>query len=167
MRITALRGLALLGTLALLSGCNKESTTDTNSATNNSAAQAVQAEEVMWLTNYDEALALASEKGRRVLINFTGSDWCGWCIRLKDKVFSKPEFQKYAAEKLILLELDFPRRKQLPASLQQQNAKLQEKFGVRGYPTLFLLNPDGKAIGQLGYIPGGPRAFISALESAK
>lgn len=132
-----------------------------------STARNADVPEVQWLTNYDEALAIASQTGKRVLINFTGSDWCIWCIRLKDEVFDQPEFKKYAAEKLVLLEVDFPRRKPLPSNLQQQNRRLQERFGVQGFPTLFLLNPAGKAIGQIGYTPGGPRAFISALESAK
>ena len=122
---------------------------------------------VDWSTDYQQALNDARRKQRRILVNFTGSDWCGWCIRLKKEVFDTEDFKKYAEDKLVLLEIDFPRRKQLPPAHQQANRELMEKFGVQGFPTLFLLNPDGKAIGQLGYTPGGPKAFISALESAE
>jgi thioredoxin-related protein len=120
-----------------------------------------------WFTDYQEALNDARSKQRPILINFTGSDWCGWCIRLKKEILDTDEFKKYADEKLVLLEIDFPRRKQLTPSLQDANRKLMEKFGVQGFPTLFLLNPEGKTIKELGYMPGGPNAFIAALESAE
>lgn len=96
------------------------------------------------------------------MANFTGSDWCGWCKRLDAAVFSKAEFKSWAKDNVVLLELDFPRRTQLPTEIQQQNAGLQRAFKVQGFPTIWVfdLNKDqasGKyqisAIGKTGYTP--------------
>ena len=119
----------------------------------------------VWTTNYDDALKQAKEENRHVFVFFTGSDWCGWCHRLRDEVLSTPEFQSYAREKLVLVELDFPRKKSQPAKLKEQNSKLAGKFGIRGYPTVVVLNSRGKQIDSLGYQPGGPGPFIERLRN--
>ncbi|HTO03832.1 MAG TPA: thioredoxin family protein [Opitutus sp.] len=119
----------------------------------------------VWTTNYDDALKQAKEENRHVFVFFTGSDWCGWCHRLRDEVLATPEFQTYAREKLILVELDFPRKKSQPAQLKEQNSKLAGKFGIRGYPTVVILNSRGKQIDSLGYQPGGPGPFIERLRN--
>ncbi len=117
-----------------------------------------------WLTDYKKAQEEAKASKKLVLMNFTGSDWCGWCIRLNREVFTKPEFQEYAQQKLILLEVDFPRGRQLTAAEKSQNEQLAEKYQIRGFPTIVVLDGDGKMVGELGYTPGGPSAFIAALE---
>jgi len=117
-----------------------------------------------WLTDYKQAQEQAKTSKKLVLMNFTGSDWCGWCIRLNREVFTKPEFQEYAHQKLILLEVDFPRARQLPAAEKSQNEQLAQKYQIRGFPTIVVLDGEGKMIGELGYTPGGPSAFIAALE---
>ena len=117
-----------------------------------------------WLTDYDEALSKAKSENKMVLLDFTGSDWCGWCIKLDKEIFSQKEFKSYAAENLILVELDFPRRKKIPRETQEQNKELQMKYGIRGFPTIIVLNSEGKKVGQLGYMAGGPEAFVSELE---
>ena len=117
-----------------------------------------------WLTDYAKALGLAKTQNRPVLIDFTGSDWCGWCMKLDKEVFSMQDFKSYAAEKLVLLKIDFPRRKTLPAEESAQNRKLADQFSIQGFPSIIVLNPDGTKAGKLGYMPGGPKAFISALE---
>ncbi len=112
-----------------------------------------------WLVKVDEAYKQSKETGKPIMANFTGSDWCGWCKKLTRTVFSQPEFKKWAAENVILLELDFPRRTKVPAEIQQQNAQLQRAFQVRGFPTVwvFNLNQDGngqfnvEALGKTGY----------------
>jgi len=117
------------------------------------------AENEGWIVDLDEAYRLSQETGKPIMANFTGSDWCGWCKRLTASVFSKKEFQKWADENVILLELDFPRRKQLPADLRKQNAQLQQAFNVRGYPTVWVFDlskdEEGKfaiaALGKTGY----------------
>lgn len=122
-----------------------------------------------WITDYQDALKQAKEQNRPVLVDFTGSDWCGWCIKLNKEVFSKPEFQDFAKDNLVLLEIDFPSNpKSLPAATQKQNAELQKKFGVDGFPTLVLLDGDGKEITRhVGYLPGGPNAMIKWIQSAR
>jgi protein disulfide-isomerase len=121
-------------------------------------------EAATWLTDFEAAKAAAKKDNRLILANFTGSDWCGWCIKLKSEVFSQPEFATWAGTKAVLLELDFPRQTELPAELKEQNAKLAKEHGVTGYPTVLVLNAEGKQVGKLGYKAGGPAAWIKAAE---
>ena len=102
---------------------------------------------------------------------FTGSDWCGWCVRLQKEVFFKPEFVKWAKENLVLVELDFPRRKKLDEKTRQQNENLRNMFAVRGYPTGWFVIPEVegekinfKRLGAQGYVKGGPSAWIAGAE---
>ena len=117
-----------------------------------------------WTTNYNAALAQAKEQDRKVMLFFTGSDWCGWCMRLNKEILSTPEFARYAREKLILVELDFPKNKLQSAELVAQNARLQERFRIQGYPTVVILNSAGKPVGDLGYQEGGPGPFIGKID---
>ena len=117
-----------------------------------------------WSDNMEEALANAKAQNRFMLLNFTGSDWCGWCIKLDQEVFSKKEFKQYAQNNLQLVVVDFPARKKLSGKLQKQNNELQTKYGVRGYPTILILDPNGEKVAQTGYQPGGPEAYIQHLE---
>ena len=117
-----------------------------------------------WLDNYDKALEKAKNEKKMVLIDFTGSDWCGWCIKLDKEVFSKKEFKDYAKDKYVLLEIDFPQLKRLSKSKQEEHDALAQKFGVQGYPTIVVLDANGEAKGTLGYVKGGPEAFIQELE---
>jgi thioredoxin-related protein len=120
-----------------------------------------------WLTDYKQAQSEAKAGKKLVLLNFTGSDWCGWCIRLDREVFSKPEFQEYAQKNLVLLELDFPRNKQLTAAEKSQNQELAEQYQIQGFPTIIVLDGEGKKVGELGYVPGGTAAFIAELEKIR
>jgi protein disulfide-isomerase len=110
-----------------------------------------------------KAQALSKASKKPIFAFFTGSDWCGWCHKLQRDVFVKPPFIKWAKDKVILLELDFPRQKQLPQELVQQNQSLQQAFQVQGYPTvwLFFMNEDSATkqmiinpLGSLGYPSG-------------
>ena len=103
-----------------------------------------------WETDFEHAQKLASESGKYMLLDFTGSDWCGWCIRLKDEVFSKKSFLAYAKEKLVLVQVDFPRKKAQSKELKEQNRALASKYGIRGYPTIIILSPTGDFIQQTG-----------------
>jgi thioredoxin-related protein len=121
-----------------------------------------------WLTNYNKALELARAENKTVLLDFTGSDWCGWCTRMVKETFNQKEFANYAAKNLVLVEVDFPHNKVQSEELKAQNAELQRKFGGRGYPNFVLLDKEGKPLGrQSGYLEGGPRAFIAKLEGFK
>jgi thioredoxin-related protein len=117
-----------------------------------------------WTTDYQAALRTAAEQNRNVLVNFTGSDWCGWCIKLRKEVFDTPEFNQYADSNLVLVEVDFPEKKKLPAAQKRANQALAQQFNVQGYPTLYVVNPQGRPVRQLGYMPGGPQAFLGALK---
>lgn len=112
------------------------------------AATPYAAENEGWLVSLDEAYALHQKTGKPILANFTGSDWCGWCKRLTSSVFVKDDFKTWADKNVILLELDFPRRKKLPQNIQQQNAGLQRAFGVRGYPSIWVFDLGKDAEGQ-------------------
>jgi thioredoxin-related protein len=120
-----------------------------------------------WLTNYAEAQKESKSQHKLLLMDFTGSDWCGWCIMLEKEIFSKPEFQEYASKNLVLLELDFPRRKELPAETVEQNQRLAMQYQVQGFPTIVVLDSNGKEVAQLGYMRGGPAAFIAQLEKLR
>ena len=125
------------------------------------------AAELNWLTDVPKAQAKAKTEKKLVMLDFTGSDWCGWCIKLNKEVFSKPEFEEYADKNLVLVEVDFPRAKKQSAELKKANQALQDKYKVEGYPTIIVLNGDGKKVGELGYQPGGPKAFIAELDKLK
>ena len=120
-----------------------------------------------WGEDYDKGLAQAKADKKLVLLDFTGSDWCGWCIKLDKEVFSQAEFGEYAKKNLVLVELDYPRSKEQSKEIKAQNEKLQKEYKIEGYPTIIVLNAEGKKVGELGYQPGGPKAFIAALEKLK
>ena len=123
--------------------------------------------EANWLTNYDEAKTKAKSDNKFLLLDFTGSDWCGWCKRLNAEVFSKPQFQDYAAKNLVLVELDFPKAKPQTEEVKKQNMQLASQYRIEGFPTIVVLNADGQKIGELGYMEGGAEAFIAAIEKLR
>jgi protein disulfide-isomerase len=120
-----------------------------------------------WLTNLDEAQQQAKAKQKLLLMDFTGSDWCGWCIMLDKEVFSKPEFKAYAKNNLVLLEVDFPKMKKLPTETSAQNERLAQQFRIQAFPTVVVMDSNGKPIGALGYMRGGPEVFIAELEKLR
>jgi len=127
----------------------------------------VRAEELQWLTDLPKAQAQAKSEKKLVMLDFTGSDWCGWCIKLHNEVFSKPEFAEYAKKNLVLVEVDFPQKKKQSEELKKANTALQEKYKIEGYPTIIVLDGEGKKVGELGYQPGGPKAFTAELDKLK
>jgi len=122
---------------------------------------------VQWLTDFSTAQAQARAQDKPLLINFTGSDWCPPCIMLHRQVFSQPAFADYAAKHLILLEVDFPHGKIQSEAQKVANEKLADRFGIDGFPTIVLLDSTGKKLGELGYQPGGPKPFITAIEKLR
>lgn len=114
-----------------------------------------------WQTNFSQAKSLAAEQKRHVLLDFTGSDWCPWCVKMDKEVFANREFMQFAAKNLVLVKLDFPRSKPQPAPERAQNQDLAKKYQIEGYPTYVLLDPSGNEIRrQVGYLEGGPGEFI-------
>ncbi len=132
-----------------------------------------------WYTNIFEAQKISNETKKPIFAFFTGSDWCGWCHRLQNAVFSKQSFIDWAKKSVILLELDYPRKKTLSTEIQQQNAQLQQVFNVSGFPTIWLFyltdnvetqKKNIEALGSLGYpsvaVPGKEDvAFLHTADS--
>lgn len=116
-----------------------------------------------WIENYADAIKYAKASNRNVLINFTGSDWCSWCIKLSNEVFNKAEFMDYAKENLVLLKLDYPRSIPQSPELKAQNSSLQSKFGIRGYPTIVLVDANEKEVARTGYQQGGAEKYVAHL----
>ncbi len=126
------------------------------------------AAEAEWLTSVPDATAQAKKEHKLILLDFTGSDWCGWCKKLDSETFTKPAFTDYAKTNLVLVTVDFPAQKPQPDALKAANKELQEKYAVRGYPTIILLKPDGTVLfKQVGYLAGGPEAMIAKIDEAK
>lgn len=128
-----------------------------------SAQSTSDAESLVWYTNLGEVHEISKSSNKPIFGFFTGSDWCGWCMKLQRDVFAKKEFIDWAKKNVVLLELDFPRKKQLDPSLAQQNSGLQQAFQVRGYPTIWIFtttkdeatnNFSLTAYGSLGYPQG-------------
>lgn len=117
-----------------------------------------------WETDFEKASAAAGKEGKYMLLDFSGSDWCGWCIRLDKEVFSKDEFKKFAGENLVCVLVDFPKAKEQDDALKAQNKKLAKKYGIRGIPTVIILAPDGALAGETGYQEGGPVKYIEHLK---
>jgi len=125
---------------------------------------AAQSSGLSWGTDLPGALNQARSNNKMVLLDFTGSDWCPWCIKFDGEVLSTGGFASYAGNKLVLVKLDFPRHTPQDAALKQANQELYQRFNVGGYPTYILLDSSGKELGrQVGYRPGGPDAFITEL----
>jgi thioredoxin-related protein len=122
------------------------------------------AEELQWMTDLPKAQAKAKAENKLVMLDFTGSDWCGWCIKLHKEVFSKPEFSEYSKKNLVLVEVDFPRQKQQSAEQKRANQELQKKYNIEGYPTIIVLDGNGKKVAETGYVAGGPKAFLADLD---
>ena len=133
-----------------------------------------QVKDLKWHTNVNEAINISIQTEKPLFFFFTGSDWCGWCKRLQKEVFFKPEFKKWATKNVVLVELDFPRRTKIDPETLQQNRKLAQMFGVRGYPTIWLVTPElqeGKTnfnkLGKQGYMAGGPKVWIENANEIK
>ena len=119
--------------------------------------------EELWTDNFEQAKAQAKKEGKDLLLDFTGSDWCGWCIKLHAEVFDTEKFKAEAPKKFVLVTLDFPNRKKLTDATKKQNAELAAQFGIQGYPTIVLLDSDGRAYGKTGYQAGGEEKYLEHL----
>lgn len=122
-----------------------------------------------WSTDYAKALATAKAQNKRVLLDFTGSDWCGPCIQFKKAVFSRPEFAAYAEKNLVLVEVDYPQRKQQSPTLVKQNERLAKQYGIeeKGYPTVVLLDPNGEILREFNGYSGETAADLIAWIEGK
>ena len=130
-------------------------------------AMTMQAQDQVWFNDVKKAMEVSKKTKKPMMLFFTGSDWCGWCMRLQKEVFKTPEFTKWAKDNVVLVELDFPRRSPQQPEIQQQNAQLQQTFQVMGYPTVWFVNATTKdkqinfeKLGSTGYVAGGPEKWL-------
>jgi protein disulfide-isomerase len=149
MKVAGIIGVLVLSAVVFC-GCNQKSVAAEQSG--------------LWQSDYDAALKQAAAENKYVLVDFSGSDWCGWCIKLDEEVFSKPEFIEYTKTNLICVLVDFPRGKELPKAQKDTNQALLEKFQVQGFPTVLILNPQGRVIKRDGYQPGGPAKYVEFIK---
>ena len=121
--------------------------------------------EQRWFADFDAAVEVAKKEGKDLLVDFTGSDWCGWCIRLHKEVFVHDAFYGEASKNFVLVALDFPRKQELKDKVPnpERNEELQEKYGIQGFPTILLMNVEGEVFGKTGYRDGGPEKYVEHL----
>jgi thioredoxin-related protein len=121
-----------------------------------------------WGTDYAAALKEAKASNKMILADFTGSDWCGWCIKLDKETYSQPAFKNYAKQHLVLLKLDYPQNIEQSEAVKKQNEELKEKYNIEGFPTTILISPAGKELDRkVGYVEGGPAAMIQWIKSQR
>ena len=124
--------------------------------------------ESAWTTDYKKAQEEAKASHRLLLLDFTGSDWCGFCFQFDRAILSQPQFKDYASKNLVLVEIDFPRRKAQSVETRKQNQELQARYQVEGYPTLVVLDGEGKTVWRYdGLYTGGIAAFLAELDKVR
>lgn len=119
---------------------------------------------IKWYKDYAQAAQAAAKEHKPILLFFTGSDWCGWCKKMHQEVFSSPDFSSQMGNSFVFVDVDFPMNQQLPPDLAQQNTQLKQKYGVTGYPTVIILDSQGNFIAETGYRPGGGKAYADYLK---
>lgn len=134
-----------------------------------SEAPALEEVHVPWVLDFNAAKAQAKRENKHLLINFTGSDWCGWCKKLEGEVFAHKAFLDTATKKYVMVFLDFPRAQELKDKVVDAdlNEKLQKDFAVRGFPTIMLANADGHPYARTGYQDGGPENYLTHLDELR
>ena len=117
-----------------------------------------------WTHDFEAAKKQAAKEGKSLLMDFTGSDWCSWCIKLNEEVFQHDPFKKGVADDFVLVELDYPRDKSnLSEETIAQNEMLKEKYQIQGYPTILITDAQGRPYAKTGYREGGPEAYVTHL----
>ncbi len=132
-------------------------------ATAAAIASPIFAADDIWTTNFAAAKEKAKKEKKLLLVNFTGSDWCGWCKKLKAEVFDQEEFINEAPKDFVLVELDYPNSKKLPDELVKQNQTIKEKYKIVGFPTIMILTPEERLVAKTGYAKGGPTRYVVQL----
>ncbi len=118
-----------------------------------------------WVADWDAAAKLAKESGKDLFVDFTGSDWCGWCIKLHEEVFSHEEFLKGVSDQFVLVALDYPQGDEAKAKVPNpdRNAELAKQYKISGYPTVLLMTPEGEVFGRSGYREGGAAPYVTHI----
>lgn len=135
-------------------------------------ATSIQAQDLKWENDINKAVAESIKTKKPMLLFFTGSDWCGWCVRLQKEVLKTSEFGNWASKNVVLVELDFPRSVAQTEKTKMQNAKLQQEFQIQGFPTICFANATLNKkkevtytkLGNSGYVAGGPKAWLAVAD---
>ena len=156
--------------LLFLPACSKEKESE-----NTTGSVIVEKYQLEWYTKLEKALEVAKIENKSVLINFTGSDWCGWCFKIRDEILVKEEFREFAKESLILVELDFPRKIKQSDETKAYNRKIMNRFNIEGFPSIVILDADGNKLsgkndrGQIvdktGYQYGGAEKYVNHIKT--
>lgn len=117
-----------------------------------------------WGESYAAAQALAREQKRPILIFFSGLDWTNLCRRMRTEIFLQEAFVRYAEKSLVLVHADFPKKTQQTSALRQQNRQLLRTFKIPYYPTVVLVDAEGRELGRSGYTHGGAKTFVRMLQ---
>src|SRR5262245_22597297 len=122
-----------------------------------------------WVADFDKAVEIAKKEKKDLFVDFTGSDWCGWCIKLHSEVFDHAEFLTAAKADFVLVSLDFPRTADAKAKVPnpKRNEERSKRYEIQGFPTILLMTPDGDVYGQTGYQPGGPEKYVEHLKELR
>ena len=131
-------------------------------------ASSLLAEDKLWVNEFEKAKQTAATEGKDLLMDFTGSDWCAWCIRLHKEVFDLEAFKTAAPKNFVLVELDYPQdTSKLSKEIREQNEKLKQQFSIQGYPTILLADASGRPYAQTGYQEGGPDEYVKHLNELR
>jgi thioredoxin-related protein len=120
-----------------------------------------------WTEDFAKAKETAAKENRDLLIDFTGSDWCHWCVQLHEEVFSTESFKNAAPKHFVLVEVDFPQEKEQQKAVAAQNEKLKSDYNIDGFPTVVLADATGRPYAVTGYQEGGPDKYLAALEKLR
>lgn len=120
-----------------------------------------------WVSSYDEALAQAKESNQSVVLLFTGSDWCHWCKVMEKEFLADKTFIRNLKNEFLFVCVDFPKSFKLPTDLAEENQRLFKRYNVNGFPTLVVLNAEGRALGRSGYRTISPAQFAAELQAMR
>lgn len=120
-----------------------------------------------WTEDFEAAKAQAAREGKDLLIDFTGSDWCSWCKKLDQEAFDTDAFRTEAVKQFVLVKLDFPQKTPQDPKIKEQNQKIMQEFGVKGFPAIFLADVAGKPYARTGYRPGGAEPYLKHLSELR
>jgi thioredoxin-related protein len=149
--------------MSVLALCNVNRMLQAQNEPPEAKPEAVAQAEAGWLTSLEEAQKLAQAESKEILIDFTGSDWCGWCIKLSEEVFATPKWQQEAAKKYVMVMIDFPHNKPVSSERKAYNDRLASEFGIESFPTIFLTDAAGKPYAKTGYEAGGAENYLQHL----
>ncbi len=115
------------------------------------------------MTEFEIARSRAKLNRKPMMLIFSGSDWCCWCVKLHQEVLVQPEFAAWAEKNTVTYVADFPEHSPQSDELKRQNAELAKKYGIDSFPTVVLTDADGREIARTGYRPGGAAAYVEYL----